>query len=66
MVSDRVLDDGPAFYNFVLILVLVEDGLWLRRGSIYLSDYRVLILVLVEDGLWQQWTDSNGDIHMVS
>ena len=37
----------------VLILVLVEDGLWFFRLNVQSVDrLRVLILVLVEDGLW--------------
>ena len=40
------------FYNIVLILVLVEDGLRvLQRPSSAAFKNTVLILVLVEDGL---------------
>ena len=36
----------------VLILVLMEDGLWYQQERVLVQDPYVLILVLVEDGLW--------------
>ena len=44
---------GKRVVSSVLILVLVEDGLWWQRQNRLRSYLRVLILVLVEDGLWQ-------------
>ena len=55
MVSDRIEEERNRIDNTVLILVLVEDGLWQAWDeSIVDKIYDVLILVLVEDGLWQQ------------
>ena len=42
-------------FTEVLILVLVEDSLWVsRQYSQLVNRLRVLILVLVEDSLWEQ------------
>ena len=44
---------GWALEVRVLILVLVEDGLWYYGNPLDHADIlSVLILVLVEDGLW--------------
>ncbi len=42
---------------FILILVLVEDGLWRAYQCSGRGWFTVLILVLVEDGLWHVETD---------
>ena len=54
MVFDNKALDAAGNVVTVLILVLVEDGLWLtcRKSSVRFVTSEVLILVLVEDGLW--------------
>ena len=37
---------------WVLILVLMEDGLWRSVAAVKAANPGVLILVLMEDGLW--------------
>ena len=54
MVSDLLYIRMHGCDRLVLILVLVEDGLWLDEGeNNVVCELDVLILVLVEDGLWQ-------------
>ncbi len=53
MVSDLVDEFDAGNPNVVLILVLVDDGLWLITQSLMPMQSWVLILVLVDDGLWQ-------------
>ena len=38
--------------QLVLILVLMEDGLWPTSATAIIPQQEVLILVLMEDGLW--------------
>ena len=52
MVSDRTQLWLRARKISVLILVLMEYGLWLRGGKNDDDDEEVLILVLMEYGLW--------------
>ena len=54
MVSDNNQQQQRVLPNkIVLILVLMEDGLWLTLTAAYvLGLVLVLILVLMEDGLW--------------
>ncbi len=58
MVSDHGYYQWSNTCGYVLILVLVDDGLWLAR--LFLTDYAsyVLILVLVDDGLWQKTAEA--------
>ena len=53
MVSDEIVDDLNKKLKDVLILVLMEYGLW---PSMYAADgwHYVLILVLMEYGLWHR------------
>ena len=49
-----------ALVTTVLILVLVDDGLWLRNTiTSRCTTNLVLILVLVDDGLWLYAEDLN-------
>ena len=53
MVSDwKKLKSKPRVINYVLILVLMEDGLWQAMDAMVEDIIKVLILVLMEDGLW--------------
>ena len=54
MVSDNIINCVSASDALVLILVLMEDGLWqVFAMTIWNKKRKVLILVLMEDGLWQ-------------
>ncbi len=53
MVSDQSKRPKQA-WSRVLILVLVDDGLWHSLIEAEDKYFEVLILVLVDDGLWQQ------------
>ena len=55
MVSDKILKSLIDGLNYVLILVLMEDGLWLLLQWMISQMIAVLILVLMEDGLWQRF-----------
>mgnify|MGYP007069954868 CR=1 FL=1 len=47
------ITDDNACEFMVLILVLMEDGLWLLDvTNVFAINQVVLILVLMEDGLW--------------
>ena len=50
MVSDLILHIDKEFEK-VLILVVMEDGLWQQRKAMS-AQQLVLILVVMEDGLW--------------
>ena len=52
MVSDEKPHSSKALMYVVLILVLMEDGLWQNSSGDYVRTAAVLILVLMEDGLW--------------
>ena len=54
MVSDEPTEHcTQQSLGYVLILVLMEDGLWLMaNNSVFYNKRSVLILVLMEDGLW--------------
>ena len=53
MVSDqKIIDDIELAFLSVLILVLMEDGLWHCLTELIWLWHKVLILVLMEDGLW--------------
>ena len=47
-----VVNLGAAKVDVVLILVLMEYGLWLALADVLTKDSVVLILVLMEYGLW--------------
>ncbi len=53
MVSDQAKAVTKWFQPAVLILVLMEDGLWPLKAEAKSLIFSVLILVLMEDGLWQ-------------
>ena len=57
MVSDPICTCVTILIVGVLILVLVEDGLWLNDKDMLDQAVDVLILVLVEDGLWHPFKD---------
>ena len=53
MVSDKQSDeDRPEIARRVLILVLMEYGLWHDVAEGIVKSFKVLILVLMEYGLW--------------
>ena len=52
MVSDGLKAVGLSLTFLVLILVLMEYGLWLSSQHLTSTSRRVLILVLMEYGLW--------------
>ena len=52
MVSDEILDSLNEKLKDVLILVLMEYGLWPPTASAVDAGLMVLILVLMEYGLW--------------
>ena len=55
MVSDTFKMEYTILRVSVLILVLVDDGLWLLNLYFFWQQSReVLILVLVDDGLWRK------------
>ena len=47
-------EDAEFSYRIVLILVVMEDGLWLVCDTEMVATDEVLILVVMEDGLWLQ------------
>ena len=53
MVSDKTFFEAMYKAELVLILVLMEDGLWHSISPNHGINSDVLILVLMEDGLWQ-------------
>jgi len=53
MVSDIVDNSRKIPQVSVLILVVMEYGLWLIFHFVFLLVFRVLILVVMEYGLWQ-------------
>ena len=54
MVSDTNGSNIETTWGCVLILVLMEYGLWHRlHYALWAEEGRVLILVLMEYGLWQ-------------
>ncbi len=58
MVSDNKLIGSNHLDKGVLILVLMEDGLWRTTTRTKARTEAVLILVLMEDGLWQPKTSA--------
>ena len=52
MVSDAIVFFASFIVSLVLILVLMEDGLWRKTTKVDSDKQIVLILVLMEDGLW--------------
>ena len=67
MVSDNYKVDGDETVYSVLILILLEDGLW------QIAEFRtslrtiVLILILLEDGLWLAYKceDNTGNVKVL-
>ena len=54
MVSDLFTAEGLSDAESVLILVLMEYGLWQDIGILRVTICIVLILVLMEYGLWRR------------
>ncbi len=52
MLSDYANAVMKAETKAVLILVVMEDALWLTLNNLYVICYIVLILVVMEDALW--------------
>ena len=52
MESELILDDDLKLYYRVLILVLMEYGIWAADPQLKALAEQVLILVLMEYGIW--------------
>ena len=66
MVSDAADSGGATQNGYVLILVLMEYGLWLLKEIDKNGPAGVLILVLMEYGLWQATGAYNKTLEEVS
>ncbi len=53
MVSEFKMTQVRILSKCVLILIVLEDGLWECLITMLLNIFRVLILIVLEDGLWE-------------
>ena len=62
MVSDDPMLGQPIKDSRVLILVLMDDGLWSTANRYLDLCQEVLILVLMDDGLWLGYEDHDKEL----